>query len=66
MTFLDLSDEALMLALCVRPENLEEPARWCREIRALARAINEGPKTTEEAEELMRIGDRLRDEALSE
>lgn len=28
-TVLDLPDDRFMLALCVRPENLQDPAKWC-------------------------------------
>ena len=45
LSFLDLSDDDFMLLLCVRPEKLADPSRWCREMRAYAKASNDGPKT---------------------
>ena len=64
--FLCLSDNDLMLMLCVRPEKLADPSRWCREMRAFAQASNNGPKTSAEADELFAMMERLRDEANGE
>jgi hypothetical protein len=63
LSFMDLSDDDLMLLLCVRPEKLADPSRWCREMRAYAKASNDGPKTSEEADKLFATVERLRDEA---
>jgi len=48
--WIDLPDDQLMLVLCVREENLDNPALWCEEMRALARLGLEAPKTVAEAE----------------
>ena len=58
-SFLDLPDDLFMLALCIREENLKDPAKWCSEMRALARAKKIGPKTSKEAEELLEWANRL-------
>ena len=65
-SFLDLPDDRLMLALCVREENLKDPARWCSEMRALAKARKIGPKTSAEAEILFEWAGRLAMEANGE
>jgi hypothetical protein len=62
----NLSDDNLMLLLCVRPEKLADPSRWCREMRAYAKASNDGPNTSEEADKLFVKMERLRDEANGE
>ena len=53
----------LMLALCVREENLLDPARWCGEMRQYMREVGEGPVTAEQSERLMIWSDRLSFEA---
>ena len=65
-SFVNLSDDDFMLLLCVRPEKLADPRRWCREMRAYALASNDGPKTSEEADKLFAMAKRLRDEANGE
>ena len=65
-SLLNLSDDDYMLMLCVRPENLKDPSRWCREMRASAQAMNDGPKTPAEADELFATMARLRAEAHGE
>ncbi|MCM0028710.1 MAG: hypothetical protein NBV55_03315 [Polynucleobacter sp.] len=60
---LALTDSELMLALCVREENLLDTARWCSEIRQYMREVGEGPVTTEQSERLMIWSDRLSFEA---
>jgi hypothetical protein len=65
-SFVNLSDDDFMLLLCVRPEKLADPSRWCREMRAYALASNDGPKTSEEADALFATMERLRDEANGE
>lgn len=62
-SFLDLPDDELMLVLCVRPENLANPAKWCEQIRAHARASKVGPKTVAEAEAMMATALRLAEES---
>jgi hypothetical protein len=58
---IDLPDDVLMLALCVHPERLADPARWCDEVRALSGAAD--PRTSREAEDFMDRWARLREEA---
>lgn len=65
-SFVNLSNDDFMLLLCVRPEKLAAPSRWCREMRAYPLASNDGPKTSEEADELFATMERLRDEANGE
>lgn len=65
-SFLDLPDDLFMLAMCTRKENLKDPAKWCTEMRALARARKIGPKTAKEAEELLEWANRLSLEARGE
>lgn len=62
-SFLSLPDDDLMLLLCVRPENLPDPARWCHEMREYIRASETEPQTSQEAENLKARIDRLRAEA---
>lgn len=59
MSVNDLSDTEFLLALCIREEELEDPATWCKEMRQLNRDIHAGPKTSDEAHALMARGDRL-------
>lgn len=65
-SFLDLPDDLFMLALSVREENLKDPARWCSEMRDLARATKVGPKTSVESDLLFEWSDRLAKEASGE
>lgn len=60
---LGLSDSDLMLALCVRPENLRNPAEWCEEMRVLMRLKSKVKFTVEEAAQIIEISDRLSSEA---
>ena len=60
---LHLKDGELMLALCVREENLLDPASWCQEIRDLCRAQSLNISTSEHAERLMQWSSRLAMEA---
>lgn len=62
-TWLDLPDEAFMLALCVRSESLPDPARWCSEMRSHARAMKVGPTTVQESEQMMETAIRLAEES---
>ena len=57
---IDLPDDVLMLVLCVEPERLADPARWCDEVRSLSGSV---PKTARAAEDLMDRWARLRAEA---
>ena len=59
-----LTDSELMLALCVREENLLDTARWCGEMRQYMREVGEGSFTTEQSERLMILSDRLSFEAV--
>lgn len=56
-------DRLHLLKFCVRPEKLEDPARWCNEHRALHAAIKAGPKSVAEVEALDEISERLATEA---
>ena len=58
---IDLPDDVLMLVLCVHPDRLADPARWCDEVRALSGAAD--PRTSREAEDFMDRWARLREEA---
>ncbi len=60
------SDDQLLMALGVCKERLADPARWCREIRALSDAVYAGPKTSWLVEILFEWGRRLCDEASGE
>jgi len=62
-SILELPDHLFMLALSVREENLKDPARWCSEMRDLAKARKEGPKNSAEAAALLAWSDRLASEA---
>lgn len=55
----DFSDDEMLLALCIREEELDDPADWCREARELGRACKIGPKTSDEAHALMARSERL-------
>jgi len=65
-SFLNLSDDDFMLLLCIRPEKIADPSRWCREMRAHVLASIDGPKTSEEADKEFAVAKRLRDEANGE
>lgn len=65
-SLLNLLDDDFILMLCVRPENLKDPSRWCREMRENIRASQDGPKTSAEADALFADMDRLRAEANGE
>lgn len=55
----DFSDEEMLLALCIREAELDDPADWCREFRQVRREIRQGPKTSDEAHALMARNERL-------
>ena len=59
MSFLDLPDDQLLLLLCIREEELDEPAAWCREWRALSREMDAGPRTSAEADALWERNEQL-------
>ena len=61
-----LSDDELLLALDVCKERLADPARWCREARALNQAVMAGPKTVWLVEILFEWARRLWEEASGE
>lgn len=63
---LRLSDADFMLVLDVHSEKLTDPSRWCSEMRAYIQAMNDGPKTSEEADALFATMARLRAEASGE
>jgi len=58
---LDFPDDVLMLVLCVQPERLADPARWCNELRSLSGSAD--PRTSRASEDLMDRWARLRKEA---
>jgi hypothetical protein len=62
-SFLELPDDEFMLALCVRPENLKEPAKWCEEMRAHTSAMKVGPSSVQESEQMMETAIRLAEES---
>jgi hypothetical protein len=64
--FQNLSDDDLMLMLCVRPEKLIDPSRWCREMRDYIKASSKEPTTSQEADILFATAKRLREEANGE
>jgi hypothetical protein len=64
--FNDLSDDDLMLMLCVKPENLIDPSRWCRDMRDHIQASSKEPTTSQEADILFATAKRLREEANGE
>lgn len=59
MWFDPLSDEQMLLALCIREEELDEPAAWCADFRAYSRWVKEGPKSVAEAEAMMAKSEAL-------
>ncbi len=60
---LNLTDQELMLALCVREKNLVDPSRWCEEMRHYMQESGKGSFTTEGSELLMALGAKLSREA---
>lgn len=60
---LNLTDQELMLALCVREENLVNPSKWCAEMRQYMQQSGKVSLSVEESERLMALGDRLSREA---
>ncbi len=60
---LNLTDQELMLALCVREENLVNPSKWCAEMRQYMQESGKVSLSVEESERLMALGDRLSREA---
>jgi len=65
-SLLSLSDDDLMLMFCIRSERLSDPGRWCRDFRAAIQAMNEGPKTSSEADALQDSIQQLMTEAAAE
>lgn len=53
MWFDHMTDHHMLLALCIREEELDDPAAWCQEFREYRRWAREGPKTVTEAEAMM-------------
>lgn len=64
MWFDKLTDDQMLLALCIREEELDDSGAWCQEFRAFSREAKEGPKTVAEAEAMMQrsaaLSDRIR------
>lgn len=63
---LSLPDDQLLLALCVRGENLSDPTSWCQEMRSLWRAKAEPIPSADHANRLMQWTERLAMEASGE
>lgn len=61
--FLQLPDDELMLALCVREENLKDPGAWCQEIRAYWVEQSKPIRDAAHAGRLMKWSERLALEA---
>lgn len=59
MWFDHMSDERMLLTLCIREEELDDPSAWCRDFRAHCHETREGPSTTAEAEAMMSRSDAL-------
>ncbi len=57
--FLQLPNDELMLALCVREENLKDPGAWCQEIRAYWVEQSKPIRDAAHAERLMEWSERL-------
>lgn len=51
--FEGLADSEMLLVLCIREEELDNPAAWCQEFRAFCRDTKDGPKTVGEAEAMV-------------
>ncbi len=47
---LNLTDQELMLALCVREENLVNPSKWCAEMRQYMQESGKVSLSVEESE----------------
>lgn len=60
-SFIDLPDDELLLLLCIREEELEDPRAWCEEFRQLRRDSQATPQTSDEAHRLMARAAALRD-----
>ena len=59
MWFDSLNDQDILLALCIREEELDDPVAWCRDFRAFNHETQEGPKTVAEAESITARGAEL-------
>lgn len=59
MWFEHMSDEQMLLALCIREDELDDPAAWCSEFRAYSLISKEPQKSATEAEALMARADAL-------
>lgn len=57
----DVPDDLLLLILCVIPDRLADPARWCNDFRSLSGSV---PQTAQEAEEWMDRWAQLGTEAM--
>ena len=58
--FDQLPDNEMLLALCIREEELDDPAAWCSELREVVRDSRTPPKTVDEVEALAERWDALR------
>lgn len=56
---LRLPDDEMMLALSVRKEKLEDPAKWCQEMRSLWEEKSKQIRDAGHAERLMQWSERL-------
>lgn len=60
MWFEHMTNDQMLLTLCIRKEDLEDPAAWCQELRTICRASTTEPKTVLDAEALMKQSAALR------
>ena len=61
--FLSLPTDRLLLALCIREENLKDPDRWCEELREYERQSRRPGLTVADVERLSAWRGRLTMEA---
>lgn len=61
--FLSLPTDKLLLALCIRQENLTDPDRWCEELREYERQSRQPGLTVADVERLWAWRGRLTMEA---
>ncbi len=58
--FDQLPDNEMLLALCIREEELDDPGAWCSDLREVVRDSRAPPKTVAEVEVLTERWDALR------
>ena len=50
--FEQLPDHEMLLALCIREEELDDPPAWCSDLRGIVRDSRTPPKTVAEVESM--------------